>query len=199
MLIFCTGTATPLEAQSRYPLVVSGGTHSLTVPWHPGPVTKRLNPALIIGTERTLKKGTNTRLYQSVNLGFFQHYWWMTAVFADTELGGSYALPLGFHADLRLGVGYMYHFWRRETLELKDGVYTPATDWGKLSIMAPLSVVLGYRGHRDSALPVAPFVSAQWAVQGPFVDEAPVMTHFFLLVGIRIDWRGAPNTTGSDR
>jgi hypothetical protein len=110
LLLVCIGIVTPLAAESRFPLVISGGTHSLTVPWHLGPVTKRLNPALTVGTERTLKRGSRTRLYQTANLGFFQHYWWMTGVFLDTELGGSYALPRGFHADLRLGVGYLHYF-----------------------------------------------------------------------------------------
>lgn len=196
LLLFWFGITTPVAAQSRFPLIVSGGTHSLTVPWHPGPVTKRLNPAIIVGTECTLKRGSRTRLYQTANLGFFQHYWWMTGIFFDTELGGSYALPRGFHGDLRLGVGYLHYFWRRDTLELKDGVYVRATDWGRPSAIVPLSVVLGYSGSSAHPIPVAPFISAQWAVQAPFVEDAPVMTHFLLLIGVRINRDGTTSTSG---
>jgi hypothetical protein len=196
LLPLCVGNATSVAAQSRFPIAVSGGTHSMTVPWHPGQVTKRMNPAVIIGTERTLRPGGRMRLYQTGNLGFFQHYWWMTGLFLDTELGLGYTLPLGFHADLRLGVGYMHYFWRRKSLELKDGVYVQARDWGKPSLMVPLSLELGYRGSPDRPLAVAPFISAQWAVQGMFLDEIPVMTHFFITVGVRFDWGRAMPAAG---
>ncbi len=186
LLQLCIGNNTSLAAQSRFPLVVSCGTHSLTVPWYPGPVTNRLNPALIVGTERTLRPGNRIRLYHTANLGFFQHYWWMTGVFLDTELGASYALPLGLHADLRLGVGYLHYFWRRKVLELKDGAYVQVTDWGKPSLMIPLSVELGYRGSSTRPLAVSPFLSVQWAVQGLFLEEVPAMPHLFILVGARI-------------
>jgi hypothetical protein len=187
LLALGVGDATSVAAQLRYPVNVSAGTHSLTVPWHPGPVTDRLNPAVVVGAERTWKPGDPLRLYHTVNLGVFQHYWWMTGVFLDAELGVGYELPLGFHTDLRLGVGYLHYFWRRESLELKDGVYVQARDWGKPSLMVPLTLMLGYRGSPTHPLTVAPFVSAQWAAQALFLDEIPVMTHFFLAVGVRID------------
>lgn len=193
LLPLFVGNAPSVAAQPRFPLVVSGGTHSLTAPWHLGPLAKRMNLAFIVGTERTLKSGDHLRLYHTANLGFFQHYWWMTGVFLDTGLGAGYALPLGFHADLRLGIGYMHYFWRRKSLELKNGMYVQAKDWGKPSLMVPLSVVLGYRGSSTRPLAVAPFISAQWAVQALFLDEIPVMTHFFLMAGVRIEWwRAAP-------
>jgi hypothetical protein len=187
LFALCVGDAAPVAAESRFPLSVSMGTHSLTVPWHAGQVTKRLNPAFVVGTDRTWKSSERARLYGTLNLGFFQHYWWMTGVFLSTELGVGYALPLGFHSDARLGLGYLHYFWRRQSLELKDGVYVPATDWGKPSIMVPFSLLLGYRGSHERPLRFAPFVSAQWAVQAPFTEEAPAMTHFFLAVGVRID------------
>jgi hypothetical protein len=188
----CGGLAKSVAAQSRFPVVVSAGAHSLTLPWHPGPVTNRFNPVLVVGTDRTLRSGDTVRMYGMANLGYFQHYWWMTGVFLSAEFGVGRALPLGFHADLRLGVGYLHYFWRRKTLVLKDGRYVSATDWGRPSVMVPLSVVLGYSGGPARPFRFAPFVSAQWAAQAPFTDEAPVMTHLFLAVGVRIDLgRGA--------
>jgi hypothetical protein len=190
MLIICVGAATPAASHSRFPLFISAGSHSLTVPWHTGPITKRFNPALVAGTERTLKHGRHLRLYQTANLGFFQHYWWMTGLFLDTELGISRQLPLHLHADLRLGAGYLHYFWRRRTLELEHGEYVEARDWGRPSLVIPLSIVLGYRRSSDRPFSVAPFVSAQWAVQALFTDEIPVMTHFILQVGVRINLLG---------
>jgi hypothetical protein len=180
-------THTTAAAESRFPLSISAGTQSLTVPWHPGPATNRFNPAFVVGTDRTWKPVGGARLYYTFNVGVFQNYWWMTGVFLDAELGIGHALPLGFQADLRLGAGYLHYYWRRETLVLEDGRYVRATDWGRPSAMFPLSVILGYRGSAADPLRFAPFVSAQWAAQAPFTDEAPVMTHFFLAVGVRID------------
>jgi hypothetical protein len=194
LLLLSAGSATSLAAESRFPIVVSGGAHSLTVPWHPGPVARRLNPALIAGTERPLKAYRHWRIYQTANLGFFYHYWWMTGVFLETELGVGRDITRGFHADLRLGAGYLHYFWRRKTLELKDGKYVEATNWGRPSARLPLTLVLGYRGVSPRPLRLAPFVAAQWAVQTPFVDESPAMTHFLLLVGVRINWAGATST-----
>ena len=186
----CVANTTSLAAQSRFPLIVSGGTHTLTVPWHLSPVTNRLNPALIVGTERMLKSGRHIQLYQTVNLGFFQHYWWMTCVFLNTELGVRQALPLGFYADMRIGVGYKHYFWRRKVLELEDGRYVQVTNWGKPSLMVPLSVTLGYRGSSTRSHAVEPFFSMQWIIQALFADEVPVMTHNLILVGVRMSTGG---------
>ena len=80
LLPLCKGIPSPLAAEPRFPLIISAGAHSLSVPWHMGPATKRLNPALIVGTERTLRPGGRVRLYQTANFGFFQHYWWVTGL-----------------------------------------------------------------------------------------------------------------------
>jgi len=174
------------RTRTRYPINVSLGTHSLTVPWYPGPVAVRLNPALLVGAERTLKSGRSARYYQTANLGFFRHYWWMSGVSLDTELGVSRSLTRGIHADLRLGVGYLHYFWRRETLELRNGKYVEVADWGRPSLLVPLTITLGYRGSVERPLAVAPFVFARWAAQVLFLDEVPAATHFVVGVGGRI-------------
>jgi hypothetical protein len=117
----------------------------------------------------------------------------MTGVSFEPEIGIGRKLPGGLHADLRLGLGYMHYFWRRKTLELEGGRYVEATDFGRPSLIVPLSATLGYRGRSASPLRVAPFVSARWGVQGLFLDEVPAMTHLFLLAGVRFErGRGTP-------
>jgi hypothetical protein len=196
VLLLCLWNSASAAEQSKLPLVVTTGTHSLTAPWHLGPTTNRVNPALIIGTEHMLKPEGRVRLYLTANLGFFQHYWWMTGLFADSELGTSCGLAYGFHADFKLGLGYMHYFWRRKLLELSNGRYARATDWGRPSLTVPLSAVLGYRGDAARPLAVQPFISARWAVQALFLDEVPVMPHLFLLVGVRIDMERVMSTFG---
>jgi hypothetical protein len=101
------GSATPLTAQSR-PIVVSVGTHSLTVPWHTGPVANRFNPAVMIGTDHALKSGDHWSLFYALNAGFFRNYWWMTGVSFEPEIGVGRTLLGGLRADLRLGLGYQH-------------------------------------------------------------------------------------------
>lgn len=178
--------ATSVAAQSRRPLILSFGTHSLTVPWHPQPVTNRLNPALMLGTESASASGERWRLHYGASIGFFHDHWWMTGVSVVPEIGFGGGLAGGFHSDLHLGLGYMHYFWRRRTLELKDGRYVQTTDWGRPSVIVPLSLTVGYRGDPDHPISVAPFVSVRWGVQGLFMEEVPVMTHLLLLAGVRI-------------
>jgi hypothetical protein len=116
----------------------------------------------------------------------------MTGILLDAEFGFSHGLPYGIQADARLGAGYLHFFWRRKSLELEDGMYVQASAWGRPSALFPLSIMLGYRGPRDHPLVVAPFLAAQWAVQVPFTEETPAMTHLFLTLGVRIDLGGAP-------
>jgi len=158
-------------------------------------VNDRFNPAFLVGTDHTMRSGDHWRFFYGVNVGFFQHHWWMTGLSLEPELGIGRSLPGGLHADLRLGLGYMHYFWRRETLELEDGCYEKATDWGKPSLILPLSLTLGYRGDPDNPVSVQPFVSARWGVQGLFLDEVPAMTHLFLLGGVRIE-RGGDTPDG---
>jgi hypothetical protein len=195
LLAFYWG-ATAFAGDTQYPLAVSGGSHSLTVPWHTGPVTKRFNPAIFVGSEHTLRSWGGWRLYQTANLGYFQHYWWMTGILVDTELGIGRELPLGLNADIRLGVGYLHYFWRRKTYELEDGEWVEATNWGKPSAIVPLSMILGYRGISAGSVMISPFVSVQWAVQLLLIDESDVMTHEFILVGARMSWGRKAQTEG---
>lgn len=195
--LFGAAIASRAAAEPGTPLSVSFGSHSLTVPWHPRPATYRFNPAVAVGTDRTLRPGNRTRVYGMLNLGFFQHHWWMTGLFLTAEVGAGLKLPLGLHSDLRLGLGYLHYFWRRQTLKLEDGVYVRATDWGRPSVMVPLTLVLGYRGDESRPLPLSPFVSVQWAAQAPFTDEAPAMTHLIVSVGVRFEiGRATPTARG---
>jgi len=165
---------------------LAAGTHALTVPWYPGPVAGRFNPAVLVGVDHTWKPRGNWRVYYSVNLSFFQHHWWMTGISVEPVIGISRELAGGVYVQTGLGAGYLHYFWRRKTMELKDGGWVQATDLGRPSLVLPLSLTLGYRGSRDNPVSMAPFLTARWGAQVLFQDEIPVMTHLQLMGGIRI-------------
>ncbi len=181
------GSPAAAEELARYRATVAAGSHSLTVPWHPGPVTDRFHPAVAMGGERRLTTRGRLELYLAADLGLFRHYWWMTGVSVEPGLGLGCRLPVGLRADVKLGVGYLHYFWRRPILELEDGRYAVATDWGRPSLVVPLSVMVGYRGTGHRPLVAAPFLSARWMAQALFADQVPLVPHFQLLLGVRVD------------
>jgi hypothetical protein len=150
-------------------------------------VTYRFNPAVLVGTDTPLKSGENWRLLFGINVGFFRNHWWMTGLSLEPEIGIGRWLPGGFYTEARLGAGYLHYFWRRPRLKLDHGRYVSAADWGSPSLIVPLSVTLAYRGDKKVPLPVSPFLSAKWAVQGLFRSEVSVVTHLFVLGGVRIE------------
>ncbi len=194
-ILLCITHPSQVAGQSGFPISVSVGTHALTVPWYVHPVTDRLNPAVMVGTDRSLRAGEHWSVSFGMSVGLSQDHWWMSGVSLEPELRVGRRLPVGFEADLGLGLGYMHYFWRRKTLELEDGRYVEATNWGRPSLILPLSVTLAYRGDPARPAPVSPFVSARWAVQGLFLEEIPAATHLFLLAGIRIH-RGRDSRVG---
>lgn len=177
----------PAGAQSDLPLVLSAGTHALTVPWYPAPMSSGFNPAVMMGTDRDRGPRGRGRFFLGANLGFFRHRWWMSGVSIEPELGYGGTFSGGLHADMRIGLGYMHYFWRRESLELKEGEYVSVSSRGHPSLILPISVNLGYRGREANPLSVSPFVAARWGVQGLFLQELPAMTHFSFMGGVRIE------------
>jgi hypothetical protein len=141
----------------------------------------------MMGTDRTIRSSDHWRVFYGVNVSFFRHHWWMSGVSVEPELGIGWRVAGGFEADIRIGLGYMHYFWRRKTLELREGRYVEAKDWGRPSLILPLSLTLGYPGEKDDPLSVSPFVTARWGIQGLFLKEVPVMTHLQLLGGVRIE------------
>jgi hypothetical protein len=77
----------PLSAQPKTPITIAVGTQALTVPWYTAPVTRRINPALYVGTDSRLKSGTSWTLLFAVNVGFFRNHWWMTGLSLEPEIG----------------------------------------------------------------------------------------------------------------
>jgi len=187
LLVQLAGGSSRLMAQSGSAVTVAVGTSAMTVPWYPKPLAYRLNPALLVGSDRLLNSGDGWRLSFAVNVGVLRSHWWLTGVSLAPEIGVHRSLPAGFYSDLRLGVGYLHYFWRRKTLKLRDGTYVPARDWGSPSLILPLSVTLGYRGDSEIPPTASPFISARWMIQRPFFRGAPVVPHLLLLAGARFE------------
>lgn len=188
MAAFFAGTDASAFTASRVSFTVTMGTQALTIPWYVNPLFKRVNPAFSVGAAYPLKRWKYIDLYQSVNTGFLQHYWWMSALYLDTESGTRFTAPFGFYADVNAGLGYMHYFLRRETMVLKNGSYVREPDRGMPSIIVPMSLSLGYSGKPDQQPLFAPFLSIRWILQGMFLEEIPAMSHMLLMAGVRIQF-----------
>lgn len=183
LVLSCPPTAL---AQSGTDVQVAIGTHALTLPWHPGPGGNGFDPVVMAGIDRAFRSGGPWKLSLVANLGFARDRWWMTSLSLEPEIRLGRALPGGLEADLGLGLGYMHHFWRRETWRPEGGRYVRPSHRGRPSLIIPLSWTLSYRGGADRRLAVSPFVSARWGVQALFLEEVPALSHLSLLVGVRI-------------
>ncbi len=196
LIQLCVLGAARAAAQSDSHITISGGIHALTVPWYPGPMTNRFNPAAMVGIDRNLRSSDHWRFFYAVNLGFFRHHWWMTGVSIEPDIGIGRMLAGGFRADLRVGLGYLHFFWRRKTLELEGGRYGESRDWGRPSVILPLSLSLGYPGKADHPSSVSPFITARWGVQALFLEEVPALTHLQFLAGVRVDTKSEASERG---
>lgn len=179
-----------LKTQGRRPLVISVGTHAASFPLYNKPLTYRINPGMVIGTEFTHKKGQHFRFYQTANLGTFHHKFMGTSVFVNTDVALGYTTGFGLYADVLLGVGYLHTFRPRKVFAVKNEEFEQVTDWGKPSFMIPLSVELGYKIKGDKRFSVSPFVMYKWFAQVPNNKSIPVMSHLLLTIGTKIYFGG---------
>lgn len=196
-LFLIPGTSHIAKAQADLPVVLSVGAHALTVPWYPQPLSAGLNPMVTVGTDRMPGAGEGWKAFFSASVSFFRHRWWMSGVSLVPSVGMGKTFRGGLQTDARIGFGYMHYFWRRETLELKNGRYVDSGNLGRPSIVLPLSVTIGYRGRAEEPLSVSPFVTGRWAIQELFLEEVPAITHLSVLGGVRINRGPARDREGS--
>lgn len=176
----------PAASQSPSSVLVAVGTHALTLPWYPAPVMDGFNPAMTVSTDRAFRSRGRWTLSFGIDVGFFRDHWWMSGLSVTPEVRFTRDLAGGVRGGLGVGLGYLHYFWRRKTMVLRDGAWVEGTNRGRPSVQLPFSATLEYQGNGDRPLMVSPLVTARWGVQGLFLKEVPVLSHFSLLGGVRI-------------
>jgi hypothetical protein len=152
-------------------------TRFIAIPIHPG---------LQVGTEFNYRIKEKSRLFQTVNLGYFYHNYLFQGIGINSELGYEYRLKGGLALSGLFGVGYMHTFGTSEEFTFKDGKYEKETDKGNTRIYPSLSLDVGYYLNRAQRNSPKIFLRYQSWVEYPYSPGfIPAMTHTNMHIGAK--------------
>lgn len=166
----------------NFPLVVGIQFHSISKPF------KNLkqnfaNVGFTLGTEIAL--GSKHNWAQSFQLGWYHNKTtgngfmvYTQSVYRPYLLGNSFA-------EVKAGVGWMHSAHPVSTQTFTKGNWTVTGKTGKGMLMIPVGVSLGYNAYSNGTY-VAPSISYQAFVSGPFNKGIPVMLNTVIQAGTRI-------------
>jgi hypothetical protein len=167
-------------AYRNWPVVASLQFHSLSTPLSDWP-TSFANPGLSLGTE--FRYNRRATLLQSLPVGYYRNRYAGNGLYVAPQL--VYRPQFGaWYAELRAGVGALYTMQPGRSYELQDGSWQTHNHGGKLTLMLPVGVSVGYHG-RQAAPRISPFVSYQVFVLHGYNPSIPVVPNRLLQVGVR--------------
>ena len=167
-------------AYQNWPVVVGVQFHTLSLPLSDG-ASAFSNPGLYVGTE--FRYNRRATLLQGVQAGYYHNrYAGDGAFFAPQVVYRPRFGPL--YAELRAGAGVLYTMQPSRSYELKDGNWQTHNHGGKLTLMLPVGLSLGYNG-RQAAPKISPFVSYQVFVMHGYNSSIPVVPNRLLQAGVR--------------
>lgn len=164
----------------NWPVVVGLQFHTLAMPFSDGK-SAFSNPGLSVGTE--FRYNRRATLLQSLQAGYYHNRYAGNGLYAAPQL--VYRPQFGpLYAELRAGAGVLYAMQPGRSYELKDGSWQTHNHGGKLMLMLPVGLSLGYNG-RQAAPRISPFVSCQVFVLHGYNPGIPVVPNRLLQAGVR--------------
>lgn len=139
----------------RYPIELTIGNHSVTVPFRKIFRTP-IHPAIALGTEITHWRNDPYHVFSPVKLGFFYNKYSTYGGYLTGGIAYRYLFNFGLFADTGLELGYLHTVRPIKKLQFKDGIYEKQSDFGKPSLMTTGFISLGYDFY--------PVFLASWAV-----------------------------------
>lgn len=163
------------------PLNVSVFSESISLPDFKG-FFRSPNLGVRVGTELYYRNRASTQVFQTVQVGFYQHKSLHNAWFVSSELG--YRKHFGsFYADATLGGGYLHLRSTHPTYEpTGPGEYVKASPI-RHKFMPALGLGAGYRFRNHSAI----FTRYELFGIMPIQQDVPVLPHKALHVGARLN------------
>jgi len=167
-------------AYHNWPVVASLQFHSLSTPLGDLP-TSFSNPGVNLGTE--FRYNRRATLLQSAQVGYYHNRYAGNGLYVAPQL--VYRPRFGpLYAELRAGVGALYTMKPSRSYELKDDSWQTHNHGGKLTLMLPVGVSVGYNGWQ-AAPRISPFVSYQIFVLHGYNPSIPIVPNRLLQVGVR--------------
>lgn len=164
----------------NWPVVAGLQFHTLAMPFS-DKKSAFSNPGLSVGTE--FRYNRRATLLQAVQGGYYRNRYAGNGLYVAPQL--VYRPQFGpLYAELRAGAGVLYTMQPGRSYELKDGNWQTHNHGGKLTLMLPVGLSLGYDG-RQAAPRISPFVSYQVFVMHGYNPGIPVVPNRLLQAGVR--------------
>ncbi|UOQ69737.1 hypothetical protein [Hymenobacter volaticus] len=164
----------------NWPVVAGVQFHTLAMPFSDRK-SAFSNPGLSVGTE--FRYNRRATLVQSLPLGYYRNRYAGNGLYVAPQL--VYRPQFGpLYAELRAGAGVLYTMQPGRSYELEDNTWQTRNHGGKLTLMLPVGLSLGYSG-RQAAPRISPFVSYQVFVLHGYNPGIPVVPNLLLQAGVR--------------
>lgn len=149
-----------------------------------GVFTTPVHPGISVGTEYTYNANPKHQWFQTANIGYFFHQYAQHGIQLYSEIGYRYWVKNGLYFGPQLGVGYLHSIPEAQVFKLnKEGKYERKTNFGRPQFMADFELQIGYEFRKER--PVAIFLSYQFFMQMPFVNEyVPILPGAALHIGV---------------
>ncbi len=186
-LFFVCYPAKAQEAQRQLPLVVTVYSNVTQLPWSKnlGIFGAPLHPGISVGTEFRYNQSSTNELFQTVKLGYHYHQYVQHSLQLFSELGYRYHFKGRFDLGSRLGLGYTHSIPDMQIFELKEGDYQKKSNWGRPQFMTSLALEAGFEVFNKKVNPVRLFITYQFYLQMPFVNEyVPLLPNTALHLGV---------------
>ncbi|MEO0338125.1 MAG: hypothetical protein AAF242_02820 [Bacteroidota bacterium] len=142
LCLYVFGIQAKAQLSSDQPLKISILDESISLPntWF---LDYSFNPAIMVGTEITLKSNPKNAFFLSGDLGFYHHKGIQSALVFNLGLG--YRQEIGrLYASLRLGPGYSHIFTASQIYEYENGEYVEKGDLGRPTFSPFIALEVGY-------------------------------------------------------
>jgi len=168
-------------------LTFSVFNHSISTPFHKI-VTTPFHPGVQVGIEGRYVETQHSKLFQTLNLGWFYNKYNGTGFYVNTELSYRYTTRYKIFAEIHVGLGYLRTYHPVDIYELNSsGTYTKARDSGYSSPLVSFAFGLGYAIKSSSDFSFAPFVLYESLIQTRYSSDVEVFPQSALHVGVRIN------------
>ena len=168
------------SSKQQFPIHISVLDESISLPnlWF---LEYDYNPAIIIGTEYTLKSKEKSDFHLTGNIGYYYHKDWQSTFFILPEIGYRYH-PKRWGFYTRVGLGYSHSFSPKPIYQYDVDNFKEVKDLGSPALMTSLSVNASYK-LSDKDLSPELYASFMLSAELPFTIYTGI--HQFVGIGYK--------------
>lgn len=182
-----TGKSIRIKHNRPLSIVISLFNHSIATPFHKI-VNSPIHPGVQAGIEGRYFENEQSKVFQTLNSGFFYNKYNGTGFYINTEVAYRYTTRYKLFAESFLGIGYLRLYHPTDIYKpTGEGVYEKARDKGFSSPIFSFAFGLGYSIRSSSSISFAPFTRYECMIQSRYNADFDAFPHAALHAGIRIN------------